>query len=273
MILQAMAIVTMVAATCEGHLSAEGRARHCGPLVELHVFEGRPVVDCVFLNGHGPYRFLLDTGANINLIDARLAQAIGMKAAFQVNLASSIGITPTWGSDENEVALGSVKADGQKFLFSGMEAIRHLSGDIQGVLGQWFLSQFDYTIDLGTRRLQCGKQDLSGTRTPFEMINARPVISTSLGMLALDSGTNRLVLFGVQPDIGAGFRGELRTVAGSRQIGMAYYKPLLIGDRKIWRGDAVAIPDRSEPEVDGLMPLNLFTKVYVCNSEHYVIFE
>ena len=264
----------MMAALAEGHLSAaDGRAHHCGPVAELRVIEGRPVVDCVFVNGHGPYRFLIDTGTNVNLIETGLARTVGMKATFQVDLASSIGKTPAAGSDGNEVAVGPVKAGGQKFLFSGMEAIHHLSSDIRGVLGQWCLSQFDYMLDLRGKRLLFGKQDRNGTRASFEMINARPVISTSLGALALDSGASRLVLFGVQPDIGAGFQAELRTVAGSRPIGLVSGKRLVIAGRRIWGGDAVAIPERSEPAVDGLMPLSLFKTLYVCNSEKYVIFE
>ena len=54
---------------------------------------------------------------------------------------------------------------------------------------------------------------------------------------------------------------------------------LHIAERKATRiegldgGDAVAIPDRSEPGVAGLMPLSLFRTVYVCNSERYIVFE
>lgn len=243
----------------------------CG--VKLQVRDGRPIVDGVYVNGHGPYRFLLDTGANVNLIEAGLARKIGMNATFQVALASVARNTQTLASDGNEVVLDSVKAGRQEFLFSGLEAIRETSPDIQGVLGQWFLFQFDYLLDLHGKRLQFGKQDRNGVRTPFEIINARPVISTSLGDLALDSGAGQLVLYGVKPDVGTGLKGELRTLAGSQQIGMVSSKPLAINGRKIRSGDAVAIPTRPEPGVDGLLPLGLFRTIYVCNSEGYVVFE
>ena len=105
------------------------------------------------------------------------------------------------------------------------------------------------------------------------MINARPVVSTSLGDLALDSAATRLTLFGVRSDVGGDFKGELRTVAGTRKIGLASSKPLVIEGRKIWDGDAIAISGRPESGVDGLMPLGLFKSVYVCNSEGYVVFE
>lgn len=247
------------------------------PLVSatnLRVQEGRPIVDCVFVNGHGPYRFLVDTGSNVNLIDSNLARAIGMSATFQVDLASATGTIPTPGSDGNDVALDAVKADGQKFLYSGLETIHKFSPDIQGVLGQWFLSQFDYTLDLRGKRIEFGKQqDRNGTRIQLRMINGRLAVSTSLGDLILDSGAARIVLFGVEPDIGLGGKREWRTVAGSQEVGLVSTKPLVIEGRTIWRGDAVAIPNRSEPGVDGLMPLSLFKAIYVSNSDGYIIFD
>jgi hypothetical protein len=105
------------------------------------------------------------------------------------------------------------------------------------------------------------------------MINARPVIPTSLGALALDSGANRLVLFGVRPDNGSDTRGELKTVAGSQQTGMASGKSLVIEGRKFWSGDAVAMPGRNEPGVNGLLPVGFFKTIYVCNSEGYMVFQ
>jgi hypothetical protein len=247
-----------------------------GPLfaeVRMQVRDGRPVVDGVFVNGHGPYRFLVDTGSNVNLIEIGIARKIGMNATFLVDLASAAGKIPTSGSDGNEVVLASVKADEQKFLFTRLDAIHQTSPDVQGVLGQWFLAQFDYLIDLRGNRLEFGKRDRSGTRTAIQMINARPVISTSLGPLALDSGANRLVLFGAQPVSGSGFRGEVRTLAGSQQIGLVSSKSLVIEGRKFWAGDAVAMPSGTEPGVNGLLPLGLFKVIYVCNSEGYVVFE
>jgi hypothetical protein len=241
--------------------------------VKIQVRDGRPVVDGVYVNGHGPYRFLMDTGSNINLIETGIAKKIGMNATFQVDLTSAAGKIPTSGSDGNEVALDSVKADEQKFLFTGLDAIHNSSPDVQGVLGQWFLARFDYTLDLRSKRLEFGKQDRSGARSTFRMINARPVVSTNLGDLALDSGAARLTLFGVRPDAGAGLKSELRTLAGSQKIGLVFGKPLVIEGRKIWDGDAVAIPSRPEPGVDGLLPVSLFRAVHVCNSEGYVVFE
>jgi hypothetical protein len=246
------------------------------PLVNatnLRVQEGRPIVDGVFVNGHGPYRFLVDTGTNVNLIDTNLARSIGLNPTFQVDLTSATSKTPTQGSDGNEVVLDSVKAEDQRFLLSPLDSVHRFWSDIQGVLGEWFLCKFDYTLDLRTKRLEFGKQDRNETRVQFRMINGRLALPTSLGNLILDSGAARLVLFEVKSDISLGGKREWQTVAGSEEVGMVFIKPLVVEGQTMWRGDAVAIPNRSEPGVDGLLPLSLFKAIYVCNSERYVVFE
>jgi hypothetical protein len=238
--------------------------------VKLHVAEGRPVVDGVYVNGQGPWRFLLDTGSNVNLIEPDLARKIGMSATSNIELASSSGKASLPQSDGNEVLLDSAKAGDQKFLLAGLEALHKLDPEVRGVLGQWFLANFDYTLDLKVKRLEFGKQAAPGARTSFTMVNGRVVVPTSLGGLVLDSGAARLVLFGVESDRGTD--GRMLTLNGSETIGSASRK-LVIGERKVWQGDAVTMSSRTEPGVAGLLPLNLFRSVYVSNSESYVVLE
>src|SRR5262249_41030541 len=76
----------------------------------------------------------------------------------------------------------------------------------------------------------------------------------------------------VQPDSGYGLKGELRTATGSQQIGLVSGRPLTIEGRKISRGDAVALPNRT-PGVDGLLPISLFKAIYICNSGGYLVFR
>lgn len=238
--------------------------------VRVQIEEGRPVVDGVYVNGHGPYRFLVDTGSNVNLIETELARKIGMKPAFVVELASSAGKVQTPGSDGNQVTLDSTEAGEQKFLFTGLEAVHKLDPDVRGVLGQWFLSRFDYLLDLRAKRLEFGKQERNGTRSPFTFNNARPVVSTSLGDLVLDSGAARLILFGAESDRGT--NGVIKTYTGSQAIGTASRK-LVIAGWNAWHGDAVTMASRTEPGIAGLLPLSFFKAIYVCNSEGYVVFE
>jgi hypothetical protein len=272
-----MKINTLMGLVAIARITAQaGQGGAAGPItseVKMQVRDGHPIVGGVYVNGHGPYQFLVDTGTNVDLIEPHLAEVIGLTPTCRAELTSSVGTTIVPAADGIEVRLGLVRANGQKFLLGGLETIRHRWPDVQGVLGQWFLSSFDYTVDSRGKWLDFGKQDQSGTRSRFRLINGRMAISTSLGVLILDSGADRVVLFGVQPNIGSGRTGELRTVTGSQQIGMAFNKQLVIEGRKIWRGDALAIPTHSQPGVDGLLPISLFKTIYVCNSEGYIVFE
>ncbi len=236
----------------------------------MQLVEGRPIVDGVYVNGHGPYRFLIDTATTMNHMEPELARSIGLEATFRTQLSSSVGEVMALGSEGADIALGDVRADRQKFLFAGMEVVRELTGGIQGILGQSFLSRFDYLLDLRRRRLEFGKQAVAGKRSPLRQHEGRNIVSTSLGELVLDSGAARLVLFGVNPD--SVDRSYMKTLAGSRTVGMIFSQ-LIIEGRRIWRGDAVALPDRSEMGVAGLMPLSFFRTIYVCNSEGFVVLE
>jgi hypothetical protein len=238
--------------------------------VPLRLVQGRPVVDGVFVNGHGPYRFLVDTATTANHLEPELARAIGLVATYRAELTSSVGKISAVGSDQVAVELGDARAEGQRFLFAGMEVVHQLAAGIQGILGQEFLSRFDYMLDLRGKRLSFGAQEARGQRAPFRAMNGRAAVATSLGDLVLDSGAIRVILFGVDPEGSGG--GYMKTLAGSQLVGMAYRR-LAIAGRSVWSGDAVALPNRNEPGVAGLMPVSLFRAVYICNSGSYAVFE
>jgi hypothetical protein len=243
--------------------------------IKMQIRDGRPVVDGVYVNGYGPYRFLVDTGTSVNLIQSSVAADIGMIPTFRIDLTSATGDTLLPGSDGNEVKLGPAQANEQRFLLTDLTAVRRLWPDIHGVLGQRFLSRFDYLFDLRRSRLEFGKQEREGKRTRFTSMDGRATISTSLGDLVLDSGAAGLILFGIEPDSSDG--SYLQTVAGSQTVGKVW-RNLAIEGRNLWRGLAVTLPNREgrtqiEPGIAGLMPLNLFDAVYICNSEGYLIFR
>ncbi len=87
--------------------------------VKLQILEGRPLVVGVYVNGHGPYRFLLDTGANVNLLDTSVARKIAMKTTYvRISSKSSIGKARMPGSDNKHNRPGRrVRADCQTFQY------------------------------------------------------------------------------------------------------------------------------------------------------------
>lgn len=235
----------------------------------LEFRDGRPVVDGVYVNGHGPYRFLVDTGSTCNHLEESLAQAIGLPITLHTTLVSSVGTTYAWGFDNAQIRLGSAQAGQQVILFDGMETAHKISSSIDGVLGQSFLSKFDYLIDVRTGHLQFGPLATSTAlpKTPFETVAGRPILSTSLGALVLDSGAPRVIRFGIDGEPGMA---KLFTVAGEASVGIIF-STLVVEGRTLWQGDALAVRQSPEVRTQGLLPVSPFRFIYVCNSERYVV--
>ena len=229
------------------------------------------MVDGVYVNGFGPYRFLVDPGSSSNHLEPEIARSIGLTATFRSELVASTGVSVVPGADGIEVSLGSVRAKEQTFLFGSLEAVHHFCKDIQGVLGQEFLSRFDYLLDLSGQRLEIGSPpvNVKGIRMPFRRLNGRPLVSTSLGPMLVDSGTQRVTMFGLRaPPV----TGEIISMVGMVRVGTVSVS-LLIGGRAFLHGEALAVPLQVEADVAGLLPVSLFRTVYICNSEGYIVFD
>lgn len=236
--------------------------------IKLQVLQGRPLVDGVFVNGHGPYRFLLDTGAQTNQMDAILARSLGLQPEFRVEMVTASGSAFVGGGGGLEVSLGSVRADRQEFLYTDMTAVRQLSDRIQGVLGQEFLSRFDYLLDLHAKRLDFAPPPPEGTRVELKTMEGRPAVFTSLGWLVLDTGTDRVVVYGGSAEGGL----RVRTATGFREAAPVQAK-LMIEGREISHPDAVQVPPVPGVTEAGLLPGALFRAVYVSNSSGYAVLQ
>jgi hypothetical protein len=252
-----------------GGLTLEARSSHAGSGVKLEVRANRPVVDGVFVNGHGPFRFLVDTGATLNHIDPAIGLSIGLTATSHTTLVTSTGAILAAAGEAREVRLGGIAAERQMFVFAGMDAVHQVSRDLQGVLGQAFLSQFDYHLNLEDRRLEFGEEglDRDGIRADLLTARGRPVITTSLGRFVLDSGAHGVIRFGVRS---GNVSQELVTVSGILKVGTVASR-IEINGYTVWHGDAVVIPNSPEGDADGLLPVQLFKSVYVSNSKRYVV--
>jgi hypothetical protein len=239
--------------------------------IRIHVIEGRPIVDGVRVNGHGPYRFLLDTGTTLNHFDPKLAKKVGLKPGFRTELLTSTGTMQAPGASGIEVSVDSLVVKNQKFLFAGLDALQERYTDVVGVLGQEFLSRFDYLLDLQHRRIEFGKCEpaITNIRVSIRTVAGRPALETSLGDLILDSGVNRLMLFHADA---LALTHRLFTMSGSTMVGMVPSR-LAIGGRVFWSGDAVAVARPAEGQTIGLLPASMFKTVYVSNSGGYVMLE
>ena len=236
----------------------------------LNIVAGKPVVDGVFLNGSGPYRFLIDTGSQTNHVDLALARKLNLAATLSLELDTVAGSSTVRGGRIDTVALGPLQAEHQEFLFTALGSLPNLPRGISGILGQEFLSHFDYTLDFRHHRFLSGGPAPTGPSTAVRLIYGRMAVPTNLGDLVLDSGAELLSLFR-QPTSQPNAR-VTGTSGASTLASLEAAPDLRIGDRHFR-------PDRAEyfpvphAEEAGLLPANLFQAIYICNSQHYVVFN
>lgn len=256
-------------------LPSAGVAQLAQASIPLKVILGKPVVDRVFLNGHGPYRFLLDTGSQSNQVDSGLAHKLGLAATLQLDLETPSGESAVDGGRLDKVTLGPMEASDQEFLFTRFDDLSTLLPDIQGILGQEFLANFDYTLDFQHHRLTVGGQPFGapsapGVKTGFRLIFGRMAIPTSMGDLVLDSGAEMLFLFRASS---RPVSGQVMGASGARApVSFQTAPEVRIGDRSYRPSKAEyrAVPAAEEA---GLLPASLFPAIFVCNSKQYVVLK
>jgi hypothetical protein len=231
-----------------------------------------PVVENVFVNGKGPFIFLVDTGAETNVIDPKLARQLKIESSFHTDLKTAAGATRVDGGRAERISLGAAEAPNQTLLFASLDSVHALSPDIRGILGQEFLSHFDYTLDFLHRRIAFGEPSGEGTRIPVRSVQGRMMMTTSLGELVLDSGAGRLVLFRSAPDASAA--AGIQTSSGmTASVSIGTAPELKIGDH-VYRGsNAVFGGTLNSNGTDGLLPASLFHAIFICNSNGYIVID
>jgi hypothetical protein len=107
------------------------------------------VVLQAYINGSGPYDFLLDTGSQITMIDESLASELHIKTTTK---AALVGVS-LQGKAGKYALLDSVrvgdnaKVGGIYALAFDMDDVRAAGYAVRGLIGEDFLSHFDATID------------------------------------------------------------------------------------------------------------------------------
>jgi clan AA aspartic protease (TIGR02281 family) len=121
--------------------------------VELHRNGGVDHVD-VMLNGHGPIRMVFDTGAGPMTLPAELASRLSLKSTGR-----TVDCVVADGSKvaAKEMIIRSVTIGRMTVKNVTCVVMPNEKGDIAPLLGQSFLSRFDYRYTQGTGRLVLSK--------------------------------------------------------------------------------------------------------------------
>ena len=253
--------------------------------VPFELFQDSGIVIPVTIDGRGPFRFLLDTGASHSAISATLASRLELTAIAKTLVTTPAGETWRAVVRVRNLALGPVTV---REILPSIVHDNSLQDAMraQGVLGQDVLAALHYTLDYSRRVLSWGgaaSSDRQWVQLPLEWIAGCPIVRTgpagrpSTLRLIPDSGASHVVLFDAGDRAlpphhpGVGFV-RLDTLGERRAARPVMIPELWIGPI-VLRNQAAAVIGGGRREADGVLPLHLFRRVTVNGPAGYLLLE
>src|ERR1035438_8623322 len=252
----------------------------------------------VSINHAGPFSFLLDTGTQMTMIDPALAAVLHLETAGKAEVAS-VGMQAAASFAQADlVEAGSHSVANQKVLVYDLANLQATGLNIQGVLGEDFLEQFDMLIDNGHSLLclddsAAMRTEIKGSRIPLQaqadgsqLAGALIVVARlSDGMrpvrLKLDSGSNVPFLYNTSEYMALGmFRGA--SLHGGSGTAQKTFMALPPQDVKIGSAEAGTVTfitlasaqkNTHTSEFDGLLTMGLFKRAFIDHADHFAVLE
>lgn len=165
------------------------------------------------INGSKPLWFLLDTGAEMSVVDSTVAAAAGLTSTGSATARGSGEGTMKAGFAQGvTLAVGRAVATGQTVVTLPLDALEPIDGrTIDGILGHDFIAEFVVTIDYAQRRVSFrdpSRYDTAsirgGERVPIEIEGGIPRIRGTVdvpgapavdGLFTIDTGSRTALSF------------------------------------------------------------------------------
>jgi hypothetical protein len=255
--------------------------------VPFELGPGGSVAVRVRLNGGGDVPFLLDTGATGTSVFEPLVAALGLRPVARRLVVTSVGRETRTVVRLGRVTVGAADREGLLATVVPTPETALTGAGVQGILGQDFLSSFNYTLDYRRRRLSWDASGTDGVRLPLRPSEGRllvglPQPGRDVVWLVPDTGTSGLVVFERpgRPRLpteelpGAAY--EVESLSGARRrVDARRVKHLHFGGFTLRDLVAAVVPrpEADAPEGDGLLPLHIFARVTFACRDGYLLLQ
>jgi len=149
----------------------------------------------VYVNGHGPFRMMIDTSNASSLLRPPIARKLGLRSIGLLEQVTAAGVWRLPASLLDEVRAGNVIDKTVEIMIADVPV-----PGVDGVLGQTWLLRHDYLLDYRNQRLVLdGAPPAGGVRAELRSGDGRPAILAQVDSrpqeLVVDSGAQLLVLY------------------------------------------------------------------------------
>lgn len=264
---------------------------HAQSEIKLRLVHDTVAIISLTANDQGPFDFVLDTGTNTTIVDPSIARRLSLVAMDRIQLSTIAGTQIVIRSSMRTLAAGSAHVENVEVLVQDLPELRHVDSHIQGIVGQNFLSHFNYLLDYRKHSVQFEQSTeirdaIEGQSVPVEVMEDKMLVTSEMRSsgqaklrLLLDSGANVLTLIR-KPSHGVdtAARSSWLELTASGQAGMqvGHIRELTVGSEKL-HDLTVGLPDvqaaDAERVEDGVLPTALFNAVYFNNSGGFVVFN
>jgi predicted aspartyl protease len=235
--------VLVTAATVSA--SAAERTR---PPVPLAIDGRGGIVVGIHVNGEGPFKFMLDTGAARSLVSDDLARALAAPVVAKSEVITSAGSDVRYVVRLASIALGSARVEAILAPVLPAVNLAQLGPGVRGLLGQDFLSAFNYTLDYRRGRLVWDDRSTCDAADSVRLTAAEGRF-----VMALENEDGRPVR--LVPDTGAEVAVLFQGRAAVRPISRVRVGATTLRDLR------PVVVTRDDEHADGLLPLHGFASV------------
>jgi hypothetical protein len=294
----------VLAATIVPALPAEPRCPGNTASVPFRLVNRYQMIVAVSVNHSGPYNFLLDTGAQMTMVDPALAAELHLNTQGSTGVAGVGFLASAPFAQLDLLEVGSHAVANQKVLVFDFQNSHSVDLHLfRGVLGEDFLGEFDMLID-NAHNLLCLDDssamaaDVKGPHialvAPVRATNGMPALrsliiaarlsdATRPVRLKLDSGTNVSFLFYTARYMPLELLARTSLLGGGldraqRPVSTMPPQDLQIGSLEVPKVSFFTYADSSEglsrtSAYDGLLTLGIFRRVFICHAHHFAVFE
>lgn len=252
------------------------------------------------INGAGPYKFVLDTGTDVSLVEGSLFHELGLQpeGAPATNVVGGMRLGSWAVAHEISIDRGIARKDVEVLEVEGTKRT-DLGPSVRGVLGENFLSAFDLLIDNRRHRIVFDSggtlaSALSGERVALrisssvegEEVPNRPLVAASVPSFDPDHPVQLLISTASEgatmlprpgntpqhPAEGSDRHSQFALLHGGTVCSL-WTGPMQLGRTMT---PAIKMSSCGQPALsdhDGQLPTFLFARVFISHTHQYVIFN
>ena len=250
--------------------------------IPVEIYRGFLVVAEGHFGGDSPgLNFVIDTGTSPSILNIKVARRLGLPLS-RARMSAVGGLSETFAATIPEIRFGPLRAISVPVLVSDLSRVeRDLKLPIAGILGFDILGKSSFRLDYGRKLIEFGEVAPEGIPIELSIRAGLPIAETEVGgkslRLLVDSGTNRMVIFGARSAAESSHNpaGSLTQETGVANLaetsGVSFVEFELSGVR--FRQSAYIVSNGEEPLFDGLLGVrSLGVRVLSLDANRHILY-